>query len=62
MNNQAFLQERLLQINPWIGQAKGTEQAMNMIKALMPAKYIPRQPSKRVTANSQAVSLRQKFH
>ncbi|HDQ40226.1 MAG TPA: ATP-binding protein [Desulfonatronum sp.] len=57
MNNQAFLLERLLQINPWIGQAKGTEQAMNMIKALMPVKYIPRQPSKPVLNQDRAVVI-----
>jgi uncharacterized protein len=57
MNNQAFLLERLLQINPWIGQAKGAEQAMDMVKALIPVEYISRQASKPVVIQDKAVVI-----
>ncbi len=57
MNNQAFILERLLQINPWIGKASDAEQAMKMVKALMPVEYISRQTSNSVVVQGKALVI-----
>ena len=57
MSTEAFLLERLLQINPWIGRAGNAEQARNMIKALMPVEYISRQASNPVVVQDKAAVI-----
>ncbi len=57
MSNQTFLLERLLQINPWIGKAGDAEQAVNMVKALMPDEYISRQTSNPVLGQDKAAVI-----